>query len=364
MYLSITGNYKFQLVKNNIYYLKKTVKLLISCIGRRGYIADYFRPHLHKNDSIIATGNSEITPGFKHCDASYLVPDITSPDYVPTLINLCREQKVDALLSLLDPDIDILSCYLDDFRSIGVVPVIPNSSVNEICFDKYQTYKFFQANGFHTPKTYIDFDEAVNDIKKGKLVFPLMVKPRRGSASTNIFRARNSKELDAFFHYQPDMLIQEMISGQEFGMDICNDLQGKVLSVVPRTNIIRCFGETMQAETSDNEILLDEGLRLGETLGHVGPLDIDCFIQDSKPFLIELNPRFGGVYPLSQLAGADFPGLIIKMLKREIVKPQIGHFQSGVVMMKKYDIIRWEKNIYLNQEIKSLTNYNNKLSSD
>ncbi len=329
------------------------MKILLSCIGRRGYIADYFKAHLHMNNSIIATGNSEITPGFKHCDASFIVPDITSPDYIPTLLDLCREQKVDALLSLLDPDIHILSRHLDKFRTIGVVPVIPDSSVNDICFDKYQTYKFFKANGFNTPETYIDFEEAVNDIKKGKLVFPLMVKPRRGSASANIFKVRNLKELDAFFHCQPDMLIQEMITGQEFGMDICNDLEGNVLSVVPRTNIIRRFGETMQAATADNAILIDEGLRLGEKLGHVGPLDIDCFIQGGKPFLIELNPRFGGVYPLSQLAGADFPELIIKMVKGEIVQPRIGHFQAGVLMMKEYNIVRWEKNQFLQEEIKS-----------
>ena len=317
------------------------MKILLSCIGRRGYIADYFRPHLHIDDSIISIGNSEMTPGFKHCDVSFVVPDITTSDYIPTLINLCRKQKVDALLSLLDPDIDILSRHLDDFRNINVTPIIPDSSVNDICFDKYQTYKFLQANGFNTPETYIDFEEAINDIKKGKLVFPLIVKPRRGSASNNIFKVRNLTELDAFFHYQPDMLIQEMITGQEFGMDICNDLEGNVLSVVPRTNIIRRFGETMQAETSNNPILIDEGLRLGKKLGHVGPLDIDCFLQGGKPFLIELNPRFGGVYPLSQLAGADFPELIIKMIKGERIKPQIGHFQAGVIMMKKYDTVRW-----------------------
>ena len=78
------------------------MKILLSCIGRRGYIADYFKAHLHMNNSIIATGNSEITPGFKHCDASFIVPDITSPDYIPTLLDLVG--KVKHLLSVLDKD--------------------------------------------------------------------------------------------------------------------------------------------------------------------------------------------------------------------------------------------------------------------
>lgn len=316
------------------------MKILLSCIGRRGYIADYFRPHLHFNDSIIGTGNSKYTPGFKNCDFSFILPDIVSPDYIPALIALCREQKIDALISLLDPDINVISKHLEDFRSIGVTPIIPNQSVNDICFDKYLTYLFLKEKGFNTPETYIDFDEAINNIKNGKLEFPLIVKPRKGSASTNLFRARNFKELDAFFHYQPDMLIQEMITGQEYGLDICSDLQGHVLSVVPRKNIIRRFGETMQAETFNDHSLIDLGKHLGEKLGNVGPFDVDCFVRNNQPFIIELNPRFGGVYPLSHLAGADFPGLIIKMINKEAVKPEIGNFQSGIVMMKEYKIVK------------------------
>ncbi|MBD2139651.1 ATP-grasp domain-containing protein [Anabaena sp. FACHB-1237] len=318
------------------------MNILLSCIGRRGYIAEYFRSHLNTNDKIIATGNSELTPGFKYCDLSLIVPDIDSKDYIPSLLKICQKQKINILLSFLDPDIDILCQHLDDFRKNAVIPIIPTPIVNNICFDKYLTYIFFKENNFNTPETYIDFEEAVKDINRGKLIFPLIVKPRRGSASTNLFKSRNINELDAFFHYQPDMIIQQMITGKEYGLDICNDLDGNVLSVIPRTNIIRRFGETMQAQTCNNSTLIDLGLSLGEKLGHVGPLDIDCFIQDNQPYLIELNPRFGGVYPLSHLAGADFPGLILKMVQGETINPKIGEFQSGVIMMKEYKILGGE----------------------
>jgi carbamoyl-phosphate synthase large subunit len=318
------------------------MKILLSCIGRRGYIAEYFKAYLKPGDLLIGTGNSEWTSGFKYCDLAVILPDIYHPDYVPALIQICQQHKVDALLSFSDLDIDVLSRHLPQLRQVGVLPIVTSSVVNEICFDKYCTYQFLKQHGFDTPETYISLEEAVKAIDAGQAAFPLMVKPRRGSGSNNLFRARNLKELDVFFHYAPDMLIQETISGQEHGFDICNDLQGQVLSVVPRRKLAMRSGETDRAETSDNSNLIEVGLRLGEKLGylgHVGPLDVDFFVAGDRIFILELNPRFGGGYPLSHLAGADFPRLIFKMIKGQQVTPEIGNYRPGFLMMKEYRIL-------------------------
>ncbi len=319
------------------------MNILFSCIGRRGYIAEYFRTHLGANDRIIGTGNSKWTSGFRACDLGILLPDITSADYIPALMDLCKQQKINALLSFSDPDIAIISQHIDEFRNLGIIPIIPIPEVNNICFDKYQTYVFLKKNGFDTPQTYIDFKKAIRAIKENKLSFPLMIKPQHGSASCNLFQARNFKELDIFFHYAPDMLIQEMVIADEYGLDICNDLEAQVLSVVPRRKIAMRAGETDQAESCDHPILINLGLRLGNLLGHVGPLDVDLFLQGDRAFILELNPRFGGGYPTSHLAGADFPNLIIKMIKGEKNYSQIGNFQSGIIMMKEYNIVQWQK---------------------
>lgn len=331
------------------------MNILFSCIGRRGYIAEYFRTHLGSGDRIIGTGNTEWTPGFRVCDLGVILPDIVSSDYIPTLITLCRNKKIDALLSFSDPDIDVISRHLEEFHSTGVVPVVPSSVVNKVCFDKYNTYLFLREHGFNTPETYVDFEKAVRAVGAGQLTFPLIVKPRHGSASRNLFVARNTKELDVFFHYAPDMLIQEMVTGQEYGFDICNNFQGRVLSVVPRRKIAMRCGETDQAETCDIPSLIDLGLHLGEELGHVGPLDVDLFVHGSKTFILELNPRFGGGYPLSHLAGADFPRLILKMIKGETVEPQVGQFQSGIIMIKEYSVLGGQKTDTFGTVLKSIS---------
>jgi carbamoyl-phosphate synthase large subunit len=318
------------------------MNILLSCIGRRGYIAKYFRDCLTPQDLTIGTGNSEWTSGFKYCDVNLILPDLDTPEYIPTLLQICRDRKIDAIISFSDLDINILSGCLDLFKEIGVIPIIPSPAANQICFDKYQGYQFLTKEGFATPQTYSDFNLAVEDIKNGKQKFPLIVKPRFGSGSQNLFKARNIKELDVFFHYAPNMLIQAEISGQEYGIDVCLNLQGEVISVVPRRKIAMRSGETDQAEICDRPDLIDLGISLGTALGklgHVGPLDVDFLDNSEKVFAIDLNPRFGGGYPISHLAGANFPGLLLRIIQGEKIDSQIGNYQKDIVMMKEYSII-------------------------
>jgi carbamoyl-phosphate synthase large subunit len=45
-------------------------------------------------------------------------------------------------------------------------------------------------------------------------------------------------------------------------------------------------------------------------LGHIGNLDCDIFESDGRYYLLEMNPRFGGGYPFSHVAGANYPDAI------------------------------------------------------
>jgi carbamoyl-phosphate synthase large subunit len=318
------------------------MNILLSCVGRRGYIAKYFKDCLQPEDIIIGTSNSEWTSGFEYCDLKLVIPAIDRPEYISTLLQICEDKKVDLLLSFSDIDINILSNNKDKFNAAGVTVIVPSQAVNQICFDKYEGYKFLSRSGFATPQSYNKLEVAIEDLKLGKLEFPLIVKPRFGSGSLNLFKARNLKELDVFFHYAPHMLIQPQIAGQEYGIDVCLDLQGEVLSVIPRRKIAMRSGETDQAEICDRSDLIDLGIRLGTALGklgHVGPLDVDFLDNSQELFAIDLNPRFGGGYPISHLAGGNFPELILRMAQGAKINSQIGKYQTDIVMMKEYKIL-------------------------
>ncbi|MEJ2697619.1 MAG: ATP-grasp domain-containing protein [Candidatus Sulfobium sp.] len=322
------------------------MNILFSCIGRRGYIADFFKVHLRPSDQIIGTSNSEFTTGFSACDFGVLIPDISSPEYVPAMIELCRLKNISGMLSFFDPDINVLSGHLDEFRSLGVMPIMASKEVSNICFDKYQTFLFLKAHGFNCLETFCSLEESLAAMASGRLTFPLVVKERFGYGSHNIFFVANVQELTFFFNYVPDMIIQQRLCLPEYHLDICNDMAGNVLAVVPKRKISMRAGETDQAETCSSAELMDYGLRLGKELGkrgHVGPLDVDCFFHDGKVTIMEINPRFGGGYPSSHLAGADFPALIVGMLRGEPVEPKIGEFRSGIIMMKEYGVMGGER---------------------
>lgn len=329
------------------------MNLLFSCIGKRGYIADFFRPHLSKGDRIIGTSNTKWTPGFEHCDFNYILPDIGHPDYISRVKEICQRESIGAILSFFDPDVVELARHFEEFLDMGIQPVIPKAEIAEVCFDKFKTYQFLVENGFPTAKTYLEYEEVIDLLADRVIAFPLFVKPRRGFGSSLTFKAHNEIELDAFYHYAPDMIIQEEMTGEAIDFDILNDLEGNVLSVIPWRKYRSRMGETEQAETFFDKSVLDFGLKLGTILKHIGPLDADLFINGSQISILEINLRFGGGYPVSHLAGANFPDKIIRMLKGEKLTPDIGQFQQGTVMMKDNLVIGGPRDEFFSNKFES-----------
>jgi carbamoyl-phosphate synthase large subunit len=173
----------------------------------------------------------------------------------------------------------------------------------------------------------------------GSLRFPLIVKPRFGFGSTHTYVAKNGEQLDVFFRIGPEMIVQPKVEGDDYDFDICNDLDGRPLSVVLWRKFRSTMGETENVITVKNDRLLSVGERLGRALGHVGPMDVDLFVDaEGSPSIIEMNPRFGGGYPVSHLAGADFPGMLIRLIRGESVAPRIGDYRDGFVMMKSLEV--------------------------
>jgi carbamoyl-phosphate synthase large subunit len=308
------------------------MNLLFSCIGQRGYIADFFRPHLTNQDRILGSGNSRWTPGFTRCDAAFLLPDITDKDYIPSVLKLCEKEGIDAILSFNDQDVVRLANAEDEFKDRGVILLIPSAEVAEIAFDKYRTFEFLNANGIPTPRTALTPEDTTG------FHFPLYIKPRRGSGSLDTFVARNDREMRAFYEYRPDMIIQEAVVGEPFNIELCSDFDGFPVGISTWKKYRSRLGETEQAETFRDPTVIDFALSLGESLRAKGPMDIDVFRQGSSNIVLEINTRFGGGYPVSHLAGADFPKLLVDLVR--FGKSETNYtFSSGIVMMKRLEII-------------------------
>lgn len=308
------------------------MNVLLSTIGRRGYVAEYFREA--GASQVIGTTdrhslNVEFTVGLLSCDKSYVVPSINSGNYINTVLDICKKEHISLVCSLFDIDCHTLSDYKAELWEVGALPLFSDRRVNDICLDKLRTFEFLKTHGFGTPATY----STIEDFQRSNSAFPAIVKPRYGFASLNMFRVTNEFELQACFK-QGEHIIQEVLEGQEHSFDILNGLDGMPLSCVVKRKIKMRAGETDQAITVRDSQLLELAVNLSETLKHIGPMDVDLFVQDGQPKILEMNPRFGGGYPLSHAAGAKFPELMLEIARGGRPSPIIGNYTENIVLMK------------------------------
>src|SRR5262249_30679236 len=170
----------------------------------------------------------------------------------------------------------------------------------------------------------------------GELPFPVLVKARKGFGSRHIYRAHDRDELAFFLRYTTaDSMVQAMCSGEEFSIDVFCGLDSRCLNAVPRTMIESKGGESIKGRSLKDEELIDFGRRVSEVLGLVGPGNVQCFREPDGSLLVtDVNPRFGGGFPLPTAAGSRYPELALALAAGERPAPTVGEFRDGVVMTR------------------------------
>jgi carbamoyl-phosphate synthase large subunit len=169
--------------------------------------------------------------------------------------------------------------------------------------------------------------------------FPVVVKPRFGFGSNGINYAHNREEVDFFLKYyaHEEMIVQEFIGGPEYSFDILNDFNANFVTAAVKKKIKMRSGETDQGYAFKDREMLDVARELGQRLGHIGPLDVDFFMKDGKPHILELNPRFGGGYAITHMAGLDFTKILIELYYGKLDPADYDHYsdyEEGIVMIK------------------------------
>lgn len=330
------------------------MNILFTCAGRRRYLLEYFKEVIGESCKIVATDTQLSAPALAVADVKIQVPRVYEDDYIPKTLEICKKQKINVLISLNDLELPILSGHKAEFESIGVKVIVSDPIVIDICFDKYKTAQFIESLGLKTPKTYIDYNEAVAAIKVGELHFPLILKPRWGSGSIGLEFVDDFEELEMVYKLDRKkvmksilatasvddnfLLIQEVIKGPEYGLDIANDLNGVYRGVSVKQKLAMRSGETDKAITVDNATIRDIGATIGKTLKHIGNLDCDILELDGEYYVLELNPRFGGGYPFSHEAGVNMPKAIVAWAQGEDVSDDTFFPEYGK-MFSKCDIL-------------------------
>lgn len=308
-------------------------------VGRRGELIKNFKKTLGEASLLVATDNSKYAPALYFADKQYIVPRIDDPSYIDTLIEICKKEKINAIATFIDPEIEVLSKNRAIFEDMGITVLAPYQSTAAICFNKYEFFKHMRKNGIRTVQTYGTLEEFDLAFKQNEINFPVFVKPRTGSGSVGARKIFNYEDLKSAVEADETLIIQELMDCVDMDADIYIDTVSKEpVSIFSKRKLSTTIGGANKTISFKDDILVDFIKKIVSVLELYGPNDIDFFYKNGEYYVSEINPRFGGAYLHAYGAGVDFIKLIENNTKGVANKPEFGNYEENVVMMM-YDSV-------------------------
>jgi carbamoyl-phosphate synthase large subunit len=296
--------------------------VLFTCAGQRVDIVTAFG---RAGATTIAVDANELAPALYHADRRALVPRVDDPGYVDALRELIALHDVRLVVPLTDLD----GALLARADLAPAVALVSPPEMIEAVDDKWRAHQLFVERGIPSPGTWLPTDVP------GDVAFPVLVKARNGFGSRHIYRAESADQLEFFLRFTPvPSMVQQLCTGEEFSIDVFSDLDGRCLGAVPRTMIESKGGESIKGRTIKDWTLIEFAAFVAETLGIRGPANVQCFREGDAHLVTDVNPRFGGAFPLPTAAGSRYPELALALANGERPEPRLGDFREGVVMTR------------------------------
>jgi len=299
--------------------------VLLTGVGKRFDIVSAFSRHAFT----IAADPSLLAPARYAADLAVVPPRIDVPDYIPYLERLVHEHDIKAVVPLTDLDIHVLAA-----AGPRLPAFVASVATTEAMYDKFRTHQELEARGLPSPPTVVPPDEPPS--------YPVMVKPIFGSGARSIHPCADRAEMEFFANYVKEpVMIQRLMGGPEFSVDVLCDLDGRCLNAIPRTMLESRGGESIKGQVVHDEELIDLGRRVAEAFAFRGPGTIQMFRDPEIGLAItDVNPRFGGAFPApmyAALPGRTYPELIVRMAQGETITPHVGEFRHGHHFTRYYE---------------------------
>lgn len=316
------------------------MNILILSVGTRNKIVQYFKNAVGCNGKVVATDMSNVAPAVYEADVFYQVPRMTEEGYIDNILAICRKEKIDAVLTLIDPELSLLAENRDRFNELGVTVVGSDYDLCERCLDKWQMFLWLEEHGYRCAKSYMDKEAFFRDVDAGKIGYPVFVKPACGSASIAISKAYDRETVETLFAHDEGLMIQEFLHGQEIGADCYIDMiSGETVSIFTKKKLVMRAGETDKAISFIDARLFKLIERFIDESGFRGQIDIDIFDVNGEYVISEVNPRFGGGYPHAYACGCDHMKLIKNNVEGKTNPRNIGNYPPDIYMMKYNEIM-------------------------
>ncbi len=315
------------------------MNILFCSVGRRCELLKDFRKSMGDELKIVVTDHSEVAPAMAFADKAYKVPLIHDPEYISVILSICKKEEINAVTTLIDPEIMLLAQNREAFEKLGIIVLAPYEETAHRCFDKYEMYQFLTKHQINTIKTFGSYEEFLDAYQKKEIALPVFVKPRTGSGSVGARKVENLELLRQVTEADESLIIQELMTGLDLDADVYVDtISHKPVAMFSKRKLSTTIGGANKTISFKDEALFEFIKKALSVMEFSGPLDMDFFYQDGRYYLSEINPRFGGAYLHAYGAGVDFVKLIAENVKGNINEENIGNYEEDVVMMM-YDSV-------------------------
>ena len=259
------------------------------------------------------------------------LPHVLSDAYPAALQAVCAAHGIGLVIPTIDTELATLAAMRSAFTGMGTEVVVSDAALIEASRDKRLTAAYFQRLGIASPQ--------IQDV--GNLRFPVIAKPFDGSLSRDISILRSAADLTEKVRAVPNIIFTDYLDQKthdEFTCDAYYTRMGQLACVVPRQRLEVRGGEVSKARAVRNDIVALFFEKLGQIDGARGCLTFQFFRHrdTGAHWLIELNARFGGGYPLTMAAGAVYHNWLVReYLLHETVQPW-QEWADGLTMLR-YD---------------------------
>jgi carbamoyl-phosphate synthase large subunit len=285
--------------------------------------------HLKKKGYRVIAGDMDnLAIGLYLADKGFILPKGQSPDFLPTMRKICKNESVDAVIPLVDEE---LSAAID-LEKEKIPVILPRKDFIDVCLDKYKLMKQLEEHHIAVPKTKLA-SEGFNGLS-----FPIIAKPRVGRGSRGVQLLTSEKD---FYRYiegvnsLDSILLQEYIDGKEFTVSSVVWRDGNVMGIVPK-EIIQKQGVTKSAISRRNSNIEKICIDVQQKLKADGPFNVQLMLNDKgEPFIFEINPRFSTSISLTIASGMDELHLILDHALTGYVKLDPMPWKEGIVLLRQ-----------------------------
>ena len=317
--------------------------ILITSVGKRVTLVRLFQESLRRfypNSKVLTTDmKPQMAPAGFVSDGCMAVPRVTDPDYMKQLMRICKENEIGIVIPTIDTELLVLAANKELFHQNGIEIMVSELPFIQMCRDKRLTGPFFMEHGIRIP----------NPMDKWHPTFPLFAKPYDGSLSKDIYVIKSQDALTPEILAHPKLMFMEYIDKtlyKEFTVDMYYGKDNRIKSIVPRERVEIRAGEINKGFTRKNDLVDFLKKRLAYLPGVVGCICLQLFYKASDHDVvgIEINPRFGGGYPLSYYAGANYPEYIIReYLLNETLVYSDSWLDNTLMLRYDSEVIVYEK---------------------